>query len=81
MRDHITPHRLPGDKVFSYRAEGAPVDRLYNVTPSWKDFRSAVRERVEDKPDSFVGITDIADFYPRIYHHRLQNALEAATGP
>ena len=81
MRDQITAHRLPGDIVFSYRGEGAPADRLYNVTPSWKDFRSAVQKRVEDKPDSFVGITDIADFYPRIYHHRLQNALEAATGP
>ena len=81
MRDHITAHRLPGETVFSYRAEGAPADRLYNAAPSWKDFRAAVRQRVENKPDSFVGITDIADFYPRIYHHRLQNALEAATGP
>ena len=29
--------------------------------------------------DGFVAVTDIADFYPRIYHHRLDNALQVAT--
>ena len=30
-------------------------------------------------PNCFVGITDIADFFPKIYQHRLINAVEAAT--
>ena len=29
--------------------------------------------------DGSVAVTDIADFYPRIYHHRLDNALQVAT--
>lgn len=80
LKEHISAARLPADKVFSYRAEGTPVDRLYNDAQSWRDFRAAITVRVKSNPDGFVGITDIADFYPRIYHHRLVNALKAATG-
>jgi TIR domain/Reverse transcriptase (RNA-dependent DNA polymerase) len=34
---------------------------------------------LEDEKYSHVAIADIADFYPRIYLHRLENALMAAT--
>jgi hypothetical protein len=80
LRDTISGARLSANKVFSYRTEGAAASKLYNDTPSWNDFREAIRSKVSDGQASFVGITDIADFYPRIYHHRLVNALQAATG-
>ncbi len=81
LRDSIAQSRLPSSKVFSYRTEGLPANRLYGDTPSWKDFRTAAAGRVSDNSSGFIGVTDIADFYPRIYQHRLINALDAATPP
>jgi hypothetical protein len=52
-----------------------------NCTPKLRDisdFRDAVEKRVQEGRSNFVGITDIGDFYPRIYQHRLVNALQAA---
>ena len=80
LRDGISRARLPANKVFSYRAEGVGASRLYDDTPSWSDFREAIRSKVSAGGASFVGFTDIADFYPRIYHHRLVNALQVSTG-
>lgn len=81
LRDGISAARLPADRVFSYRVEGAAKNRLYAETPSWNEFREAVKTKVSNNPDSGVGITDIADFYPRVYQHRLVNALEACSEP
>jgi len=83
LRDDITGARLPvnENRVFSYRAEGAPDGILYNDAPSYGDFKECIKGRVAKNPNGFVGITDIADFYPRIYQHRLVNALQAAAGP
>jgi hypothetical protein len=82
LRDEITSARLPHaeSRVFSYRADGAPTGVLYNDTPSYDEFKESVNARVVEHPNGFVGITDIADFYPRIYQHRLVNALQAAAG-
>lgn len=79
LRKGISAARLPADKVFSYRIEGSDKNSLYAATPSWKEFREAVQARVSSDPTTIVGITDIADFYPRIYQHRLVNALEASS--
>jgi hypothetical protein len=82
LRDEIARARLPKseDRVFSYRADGAAPGILYDESPSYSDFKRRVKDRVDSNPDWFVGITDIADFYPRIYQHRLVNALQAAAG-
>jgi hypothetical protein len=82
LRGGITGARLsPRDnKVFSYHAEGAGSGRLYNAEPGYREFREAISNRIKIHPDWYVGITDIADFYPRIYQHRLINALQAACG-
>ena len=78
LKTHISKSRLPADKVFSYRTEGTSPSQLYQRGSSWKDFRKTVENRAA-KADCVVGVTDIADFYPRIYHHRLVNALEVAS--
>lgn len=77
LRDCIAASRLPADRVFSYRTETSPAGRLYE-SPGWQAFKEAADARATENPSLFFGITDIADFYPRIYHHRLVNALEAA---
>ncbi|MFN3239847.1 MAG: RNA-directed DNA polymerase [Pseudomonadales bacterium] len=60
--------------VFSYRvsidtSKGTLFDKNYN----WQSFNQTAEVLASDA--SHVLITDIADFYGRIYHHRLENAL------
>lgn len=81
LKKPISAARLNATQVFSYRTEGTSLDKLYASAPSWKEFREAAREKASGGAVSFVGVTDIADFYPRIYQHRLVNALEAASTP
>jgi hypothetical protein len=82
LRDGITSARLPmrENRVFSYHAEGAGDGILYNDAPGYREFREVISNRVTGDPETYVGITDIADFYPRVYQHRLINALQAACG-
>lgn len=82
LRAGITSSRLPlrEKRVFSYHAEGAEDGILYTDKPGYIEFRDAISRRVKKNPDCYVGIADIADFYPRVYQHRLVNAIQAACG-
>ena len=82
LRNGITVSRqqLQNARVFSYQADGAGPDRFYNEQPGYRDFTDFIASRITANPECFVGITDIADFYARIYQHRLVNALQAACG-
>jgi len=82
LRDDINASRLPRRprRLFSYRADNAKAEALYSDSPSFTEFREEIARRAEKPKHSFVGITDIADFYARLYQHRLVNALQAATG-
>jgi hypothetical protein len=82
LRAGITSSRLPlrAKRVFSYHGEGAEDGILYTDEPGYGEFREAISRRVKKNRDCYVGITDIADFYPRIYQHRLVNAIQAACG-
>ncbi|MEV4343552.1 RNA-directed DNA polymerase [Actinoplanes sp. NPDC049596] len=59
--------------VFSYRYDSDPANGLFEVD-GWRKFQ----ERCLDLASRhrFVVSVDIADFYTRIYHHRLENALQ-----
>jgi hypothetical protein len=74
----ISKSRLSEERVFSYRTEGTTPSQLYRSPSAWKDFRGTIEKRAA-KPSCVVGVTDIADFFPRIYHHRLFNALDASS--
>jgi hypothetical protein len=80
LRNEISAARLSARtrRVYSYRSEGGPSGVLYNPKPSYPDFRKRLYQKASK--DGFVGMTDIGDFYPRIYQHRLKNALDAALG-
>jgi hypothetical protein len=81
LRDGVTAARATSEKrVFSYRAEGAGDGILYLPVPGYSEFKKATEDRLSAEPGLYVGVTDIADFYPRIYQHRLVNALQAACG-
>jgi reverse transcriptase-like protein len=79
MKEGIAKSRLSADRVFSYRTEKTSIKQLYAASPSFKEFKAAAAKRVTANPEGFIGVTDIADFFPRIYQHRLINALEATT--
>jgi hypothetical protein len=83
LRDGISSARLSAseNRVFSHRADNSADGVLYEATPSYPQFKLAIEGRVRVSPTVYLGITDIADFYPRVYQHRLVNALQAACGP
>ena len=76
----IEAARLPiaKDLVFSYRFKPSE-DRstLFDQEVGWAKFHRTALERAASF--EFIVSTDISDFYPRIYHHRLENALNQAT--
>ncbi len=75
LAERIEDARIPKSerKIFSYRYEG-DSDRLFELD-GWTRFQSRSRELAEQYP--YVVTADIADFYPRLYHHRIENALQA----
>ena len=72
--------RVAADKrvVHSYRfklVSGEP--HIFNSDYGWFSFTQRCEELA--RKHKFVLITDISDFYPRVYHHRLENALKKVT--
>lgn len=74
--------RLPPeeDTVHSYRFDPElPNGRLFRSQFNFTSFRDRSLEMATDA--GFVLMTDISDFYPRIYIHRVENSLRAALQP
>lgn len=65
--------------VFSYRYKWNADDAKLFKDVTWTDYRKRSLKLCENS--QFVVVTDIADFYPRIYHHRIENALSRLTDP
>ncbi|MHA1948073.1 MAG: RNA-directed DNA polymerase, partial [Candidatus Hodarchaeales archaeon] len=74
----IEESRIPFSEniVHSYRfmlnEEGKPF-----FSNEWEKFSETLQSKSEKE---YVARADIADFFPRIYHHRLINALKEITG-
>lgn len=76
----IEAARLPREKgiVFSYRfMPDTSTWLMFDPNIGWRQYQDALISKA--KQYEFVLACDIADFYPRIYHHRLKNALRKAT--
>jgi hypothetical protein len=58
--------------VFSYRYDPEPANGLFEVD-AWKRFQDRCLDLASRY--QYVVSVDIADFYSRVYHHRLENAL------
>lgn len=64
--------------VFSYRFSPNHDDySLFDKDYGWLAFQKHSVEQA--KTFKYVLTCDISDFYPRVYHHRLENALKKAT--
>ncbi|MCP1640838.1 hypothetical protein J2T41_000432 [Pseudomonas citronellolis] len=64
--------------VFSYRFKlDKETGKLFDNAYNWKSYSEASIEKSERS--KYVLKCDISDFYPRVYHHRIENALQKAT--
>jgi len=80
--DDLEARRIPSvdNTVFSYRIETNSDGQLFSRAIGYRQFLARCREKIDGYPqDCIVATTDISDFYSRIYHHRLENALRSAT--
>jgi len=76
--DEIETRRVPSNTAFAYRYKpDGESGSLFDKNVGWHQFQAAAKELALNS--SFVLRCDISDFYPRIYHHRLENALRRAT--
>lgn len=80
IADEIESVRVAPDEntVFSYRYDWQEDDAKLFRDSTWYSYRRFAIE--ESQNCEFVVVTDIADFYPRIYHHRVENALRRLSG-
>jgi hypothetical protein len=80
LRDSIEVARLSEKikKSFSYRAKIGEFGTLYRSSGAYEKYRRRTEERLRLKRTNFVATLDIADYFPRLYQHRVRGALEAA---
>jgi hypothetical protein len=72
--------RLPieEESVFSYRFEvDKKTNKLFRTEFDFRSFEAACLRKASEA--KYVVACDISDFYSRIYHHRLENALRRCT--
>jgi hypothetical protein len=64
-------------RSFSYRVNTSSPDRLYNTKGAYESYLQQLDKKAKKPNTKFVCMADIADFYPRIYQHRLENIIES----
>jgi hypothetical protein len=76
IADRVESRRIPEGEntVFSYRYGWDDSRSSLFTDSTWNNYRR--ESLLRSKKFSFVLQTDIADFYPRVNHHRLENALK-----
>ena len=83
IAQNIEDKRIKNEYVYSYRFFPNIINgSLFNKEINWRKFQKDSIALCEDgsKNIAFVVSCDIADFYPRIYHHRLENELQMLAG-
>jgi hypothetical protein len=63
--------------VFSYRFAPTRRGRLYRTERGWEQFWQTSRDLAGRH--AFVVVSDITDFYNQVYHHAVENQLQAAS--
>ena len=67
------------DVVFSYRFSPDKEGRIFDPKIGYRQFQEQCGNLADPEEFTHVVVADIADFYSRIYVHRLENALNNAT--
>lgn len=78
-KNDIERSRVPvrSKRVFSFRADPSNPHELYGSKGSYEAYRQQLGKKAGLARAKFVAVADIADFYPRIYQHRLENVVES----
>jgi len=66
-------------KAFSWRFLPAPGGQMFDPESRWHDFNERCRALAERRKSRWVVVADVADFFPHIYTHPLETALDRAT--
>ena len=66
--------------VHSYRFSPNSDGRMFSDQSTYRTFQKASHDACEKYGSSYVVIADIADFFPRLYTHRIDNAMDSALG-
>lgn len=74
--------RIPADDniVHSYRFSPEHDGRMFSEKYSYRTFQQASHDACQELNPTHIVIADVADFFPRIYTHRIDNALDSALG-
>lgn len=81
----IESKRIPVDRNVSFSFRFSPNDdgRMFDSEIQYGSFLKYCKERVDeligDDNIQYIVVADIADFFPRIYSHPLENALSSCT--
>ena len=77
----IEKTRIPSSKsmVFSYRFKPSVDGRMFDEKYNWDEFQKHSFRLATSGKFKYVVLADIADFYPRLYTHRLENSLFSCT--
>lgn len=78
---HIEARRVASARniVFSHRFAPSADGRMFDAAIGYRQFINECNQKLTQPHVSYVAVADIADFYPRLYHHPLENALLSAT--
>lgn len=81
LADKIEAERVQEnvEAVFSYRYSWDDEKAKLFKDSTWTNYRAKGIEL--SHLHKYVVVTDIADFYPRIYHHRIENSLNRLPNP
>ena len=66
--------------VHSYRFAPDGDGRMFSDNCTYRSFQKASHDACDTYTPSHIVIADIADFFPRLYTHRIDNALDSALG-
>jgi hypothetical protein len=79
IKDDIESARISkkARRVYSYRVDVSAPNRLYDTRGAYDAYLAQLGKKAAKPSTKYVGIADIADFYPRIYQHRLENVIQA----
>lgn len=77
VKADIERARCPQSKkrVFSFRSDLRVKNNLYQTKDSFLKYKAQLAEKASKSHCKYIAMADIADFYPRIYQHRLENVV------
>ena len=81
LGEEIEAARIPtvDEIVHSYRFKPTDDGEMFDPSIGYRTFLKKSKRRAESNEARYVVTADIADFYPRIYSHPLENALPVVT--